>query len=232
MLGIPVWGYFFEEGDFGNDGVAFALVQTATRGDNYVKPSALVVMEASQQLAGRQYPGSPSVPIPLTYEADFEPIAGASCDLAAIGTQGLGLTAQVDVRATGNSPVGVRVTYRSGKSRTYQPKPSRRPAPLHSRGRASCRPMGRGGGGPRLVLLAYHPGPVVSCTRPGSEGHGPKGRLRGYAGGGVPSFWPNTAPLTMTVHAIDVYRAHQAATPFKIRTSSPVTTTNPSSPIQ
>ena len=30
VLGVPVWNYFFDEGNWGNDGVSFSLIQAST----------------------------------------------------------------------------------------------------------------------------------------------------------------------------------------------------------
>ena len=47
----------------------------------------------------------------------------------------------------------------------------------------------------------------------------------GYAGGGVPSFCPNSTPLTIETHAIEVYRALKVSNHLQLGTGSPVTAT-------
>jgi hypothetical protein len=331
VLDIPVWNYFFDEGGWGNYGVSFSLVQAAGT-DDYVKPAALAAMEASEQLAGRKYLRSPSVPIPSTYEADFGPTAGGSDGLAAVWTQGLDVTAQVAVRATKNSPVGIRMTDQWGKSRTYQLKPAqyyvlplsnqvtyisypvgdtldiRAVEPfganlaLSSAGAkasaSSSQPAGSsslqpccyardaisgnpvGGWEPagndtsptitvklphvaridRVLVDGHSLGSLVGDPRDFTvEVEGPAGKWAqvatvtgsfyqratlvefspvraravrvtvqeanygGYAGGGVPSFWPTTTPLTMEIHAIDVYQSAPSGSPYQLGTTSPVT---------
>ena len=121
-LAIPVWSYFFDEGGWGNDGVSFSLVQAAST-DDYVKPAALAAMEASQQLTGRAYLGSPKTGVPLTHEATFGPAPGGSDDLAAVWTDGLFVTAQMAVSSAGTGPVTVTVTDQWGNAGSYQLAP-------------------------------------------------------------------------------------------------------------
>ena len=72
VLDIPVWNYFFDEGNWGNDGVSFSLIQRSTT-DDYVKPAALATMATSNQIAARPFVSIPSTGIPQTYEATFGP---------------------------------------------------------------------------------------------------------------------------------------------------------------
>ncbi len=80
VLGVPVENYFYDEGDWGNNGVSFSLIQ-ASGSDDYVKPSALATMTTSGLLAGRPYLSMPSTGIPQTFQADFGPTGGGSTDL-------------------------------------------------------------------------------------------------------------------------------------------------------
>ena len=333
VLGIPTWNYFFDEGGFGNNGVSFSLIQGAST-DDYVKPSALALMEASQQLAGRKYLASPTVPIPLTYEVDFGPTAGGTHNLATLWTQGLDVTAQVAVHATGSSPVGVRLTNQWGDSRLYQLTPGKYYAlPLSdhvsylsypeadtlsvkavepfgtdlalssagatasassSQGKSSSSPQpccyardaisGNlvGGWEPagsdalptitvklphtaridRVLVDGHSLGSLVGDPRDFTvEVESPAGKWAqvatvtgsfyqratlvqfspvlaravrvavqeanygGYAGGGVPSFWSSSTPLTLEIHAVQVYQSAPSGSPLQLGTSSPATTT-------
>ncbi|HEY4928555.1 MAG TPA: discoidin domain-containing protein [Acidimicrobiales bacterium] len=94
VLGVPVENYFYDEGDWGNNGVSFSLIQ-ASSSDLYVKPSALATMTTSGVLAGRPYQSMPSTGIPQTFQADFGPAGGGSTSLAAVWTDGLPVTAAV-----------------------------------------------------------------------------------------------------------------------------------------
>ena len=333
VLGIPTWNYFFDEGGFGNNGVSFSLIQGAST-DDYVKPSALALMEASQQLAGRKYLASPTVPIPLTYEVDFGPTAGGTHNLATLWTQGLDVTAQVAVHATGSSPVGVRLTNQWGDSRLYQLTPGKYYAlPLSdhvsyisypeadtlsvkavepfgtdlalssagatasassSQGKSSSSPQpccyardaisGNPVGGwepagndasptitvklphaariDRVLVDGHSLGSLVGDPRDFTvEVESPAGKWShvatvtgsfyqratlvqfspvlaravrvavqeanygGYAGGGVPSFWSSSTPLTLEIHAVQVYQSAPSGSPLQLGTSSPATTT-------
>ncbi|MGO8871930.1 MAG: discoidin domain-containing protein [Acidimicrobiales bacterium] len=113
VLNIPVWNYFFDEGNWGNDGVSFSLIQT-NAGDDYVKPAALATMSTSSELAGRPYVAMPTTGIPQTYEATFGPATGGNTQLAAVWSDGLGNTASVTVTAPGNGAVPVTVTSEYG----------------------------------------------------------------------------------------------------------------------
>ncbi len=107
VLGIPVWSYFFDEGNWGNDGVSFSLVQAAVT-DDYVKPSALATMTTSSQLAGRTYVTQPATGIPQTFAATFGPSASSATDLTALWADGLATTAAVTFTGSGTTaPVTV-----------------------------------------------------------------------------------------------------------------------------
>ena len=119
VLGVPVENYFFDEGNFGNNGVSFSLIQASST-DDYVKPSALATMATSGELAGRPYQSMPTVGIPQAYQADFGPVAGGTTSLAAVWTDGLPATATVTLTdpAGGHHPVTVASEY--GAATTVQ----------------------------------------------------------------------------------------------------------------
>ena len=104
VLGVPVEGYFFNEGSWGNDGVSFSLVQASDSVD-YVKPAALASMTTAHMLAGRSYRSMPDTGIPQAYRADFATVSGGTTDVAAVWTDGLPLTASV----TATDPTGASV---------------------------------------------------------------------------------------------------------------------------
>jgi hypothetical protein len=122
VLGIPVWGYWYDEGGWGPDGVSFSLIQDAST-DDYVKPAALATMEASQQLAGRSYLGPANTGIPLSYEETFGPAPGGSNDLAVVWTQGLAINAQVALAGSSQAPAEVSFTDQWGNRRMYRLMP-------------------------------------------------------------------------------------------------------------
>ena len=74
-LSIPVWNYFYDEGNWGNWGVSFSLIQAGSV-DDYVKPAALAAMTTSNQIAARPYLGMPSTGMAQTYQALFGPDRG------------------------------------------------------------------------------------------------------------------------------------------------------------
>ncbi len=115
VLDIPVWNYFFDEGNWGNDGVSFSLIQTNS-GDDYVKPAALATMETSNQIAARPFVSTPATGIPQTYEATFGPDASQNNQLAAVWSDGLTTTGSVSVTAPGGGSVPVTVTDEYGNA--------------------------------------------------------------------------------------------------------------------
>ncbi len=117
VLAIPVWSYFYDEGNWGNDGVSFSLVQ-ASNVDDYVKPAALATMTTSNQIAARPYLGMPSTGIPQTYEATFGPAAASPNRLAAVWSDGLPVTGSVTVSAPGGGSIPVTVTTEYGQATT------------------------------------------------------------------------------------------------------------------
>jgi hypothetical protein len=88
-LGIGKWAYFIPEGGWGNGGVSFSAIQI----DDYVKPSALAIMTAENQLAGRPFLGEVPLGAPATYALRFGPRVGdaAGGDLLVAWTDGLRL---------------------------------------------------------------------------------------------------------------------------------------------
>ncbi len=108
VLHIPVWNYFFDEGNWGNDGVTFSLIQT-DNGDDWVKPAALATMTTSRELAGRPYLSMPTTGIPHTYEALFGPTSGGGTDLAAVWSDGLATTGTVTLQGATSSSAPVTV---------------------------------------------------------------------------------------------------------------------------
>ncbi len=70
-LSVPVWGYFYDEGNWGNDGVSFSLIQ-AGNVDDYVKPAALAAMTTTNEVAiPAPDLGMPSTGIPQTVRGDL-----------------------------------------------------------------------------------------------------------------------------------------------------------------
>ena len=115
VLGIPVWNYFFDEGNWGNDGVSFSLIQ-ASNTDDYVKPAALATMTTSSEIAGRPYLSMPATGIPQTYEASFGAAPGGHDNLGALWSDGLDTTGSVRVTAPGGGSVPVTVTSEYGNA--------------------------------------------------------------------------------------------------------------------
>src|ERR1035438_2911321 len=116
-LDIPVWNYFYDEGNWGNDGVSFSLIQ-ASNVDDYVKPGALAAMSTSSEIAGRPYLAMPSTGIPQTYEATFGPAGAGADQLAAVWSDGLSVTGAVTLTAPGGGSIPVTVTDGYGKTAT------------------------------------------------------------------------------------------------------------------
>jgi hypothetical protein len=122
VLGIPVWGYFFTEGDFG-DGVSFSLIQAGNT-DDYVKPAALATMTTSQEIGSRPYAGLGNTGIPSTYEARFGPVpmvstasseSTAPTDLAAVWSDGLSVNGSLTISRPGGGSVPVTLTSEYGR---------------------------------------------------------------------------------------------------------------------
>ncbi len=116
ILGIPTWSYFFTEGNWGNNGISFSMIQAAVA-DDYVKPAALATMTMSAQLDGRSYIAQPSTGIPQTFAATFGPSATSATDMTALWADGLSSTAAVTFTGTGGT-APVTVTDLWGKSTT------------------------------------------------------------------------------------------------------------------
>lgn len=121
VLHIPVWNYFIDEGSFSTSG-SFSLIEAAngSSGDDYVKPSALAVMTAVRQLAGRTSSGIRNPGIPQTYVAHFGPSPSSPQDLLAVWTDGLSATASLVAAAPGGGRVPITITTQYGQSHTAQ----------------------------------------------------------------------------------------------------------------
>ena len=117
VLNIPVWSYFYNEGNWGNDGVSFSLIQAGSV-DDYVKPAALATMATANQVATRPYVAMPATGIPQTYEATFGPGSGQNNQLAAVWSDGLTTTGSVTVTAAGGGSIPVTVTSQYGNATT------------------------------------------------------------------------------------------------------------------
>ncbi len=117
VLGVPVWNYFFDEGNWGNDGVSFSLIQ-ASNTDDYVKPAALATMATASEIAHRPYLSMPATGIPQTYEASFGATAGGTDQVAALWSDGLDSTGSVKVTAPGGGSIPVTVTSEYGDATT------------------------------------------------------------------------------------------------------------------
>jgi F5/8 type C domain len=114
-LSIPVWNYFYDEGNWGNWGVSFSLIQAGSV-DDYVKPAALAAMTTSNQVAARPYLGMPSTGIPQTYQALFGPDGTSPDRLDAVWSDGLSTTGSVTFTAPGGGSIPVSVTTEYGQS--------------------------------------------------------------------------------------------------------------------
>ena len=325
-LGVPVWNYYFDEGGWGNYGVSFSLIQ-ASKSDDYVKPSALAVMEAAQQLQGRAYISSPSIGIPLAHEMLFGPSSNSGDDLATAWTEGLSTTAQFELTAPAGT-INLTVTNQWGASSSYElsagqeyvlpisPEVTYLSYPdgdqlsisaiepygtdLALGGAASasssapgCSPSqavnGNLVGGWEPSGTDTQPTITVQLTAPttidrvlvdnhsiGSTVGSPRdfnvsielpdgsweqvgsvmgefydhavevvfspteaqavrisvedANYGGYAGGGIPSFWPSSDTLAMQIHAIEVYAASSASDPSELPGTPSVATTTITSP--
>ncbi len=115
VLGIPVWNYFFDEGNWGNDGVSFSLIQ-ASDSDDYVKPAALATMATSSEIADRPYLSMPATGIPQTYEASFGAASAGDDRVGAVWSDGLDTTGSVTVTAPGGGSIPVTVTSEYGQA--------------------------------------------------------------------------------------------------------------------
>lgn len=114
-LNIPVWGYFFDEGSWGNNGLSFSLIQT-DGGDDYVKPAALAVMTAHSEIAARPVVQAATLQDPAVYVERFGPRPGGSHDLIAAWSDELDTTELVTASAPGGGSVPVTVTDEYGHS--------------------------------------------------------------------------------------------------------------------
>ncbi len=119
VLGVPVENYFFDEGSWGNDGISFSLIQTAS-GDDYVKPAALATMTATGAISGRPYLSMPNTGIPQSYQANFGPTSGGTTDLSAVWSDGLPVTASVTLTSPNGTTDPITVTDEYGGTTTVQ----------------------------------------------------------------------------------------------------------------
>ena len=71
-FGIDRWAYFIPEGGWGDHGVSFSAIQL----DSFVKPAALAIMTAENQVAGRPFLGEVDTGFPSAYALRFGPRAG------------------------------------------------------------------------------------------------------------------------------------------------------------
>ena len=117
VLNIPVWSYFYNEGNWGNDGVSFSLIQ-ASNVDDWVKPAALATMATASEIANRPYLALPPTGVPQTHEATFGPAGAGADQLAAVWSDGLSATGAVTLTAPGGGPIPVTVTDEYGKATT------------------------------------------------------------------------------------------------------------------
>ncbi len=71
-FGIDRWAYFIPEGGWGDHGASFSAIQL----DSFVKPAALAIMTAENQVAGRPFLGEVDMGFPSAYALRFGPRAG------------------------------------------------------------------------------------------------------------------------------------------------------------
>ncbi|HEY4927769.1 MAG TPA: discoidin domain-containing protein, partial [Acidimicrobiales bacterium] len=119
VLGVAAQNYFYDEGNWGNDGISFSLIQASNTVD-YVKPSALATMTTSGVLAGRHYRSMSSTGIPQGYRADFGATAGGTTKLTAVWTDGIAEQASVTLTSPTGSTDPVTVTSEYGSTTTAQ----------------------------------------------------------------------------------------------------------------
>ncbi len=112
VLGIPVWNYFFSEGNF-DQGTSFSLIQ-AVNTDDYVKPAALATMTNASEIGGRPFVGLSNTGIPTTYEANFGPGSTSSTNVAAIWSDGLSTNGSVTFTKPGGGTVPITITSEYG----------------------------------------------------------------------------------------------------------------------
>ncbi len=155
VLHIPVWNYYFDEGNWGNDGVSFSLIQVS-QGDDYAKPAALATMAAAGQVGQRPFVSMPTTGIPQTYAADFGAAPGGTTLLAAVWSDGLSVNGAVTVTAPGGGTVPETVTSQYGSATSA----------LVASGATYRLPISG-----QVTYLAYPVGDVVSVGP--TEGYGP-----------------------------------------------------------
>jgi hypothetical protein len=111
-LRIAKWAYFLPEAGWGNDGVTFSAIQVG----DYVKPSALAIMNTEHILAGRTYLGEVSLGLDSAFAMRFGPKQGvaSSGNLLVAWTDGL----RLPVRLTSSSRGTLTTTDEFGKQAT------------------------------------------------------------------------------------------------------------------
>jgi hypothetical protein len=109
-LGIPKWAYFIPEGGWGNGGVSFSAIQV----NDHVKPTALAIMTAEHELAGRPFLGRVQLGLDSAYALRFGPRPGDPSGLLVAWTDGLELPAVV----RGPAHLGLTLTTELGASAT------------------------------------------------------------------------------------------------------------------
>jgi F5/8 type C domain len=119
LLGIPVWNYFIDEGEFDNPtSVSYSLIQADdnnSSGDDYVKPAALSVMTGAHLLADRKVIGQVPTGIPQTYSARFGPAGGGGDHaVTAVWSDGLATTGSVSITGKRGTAVPVTITTEYG----------------------------------------------------------------------------------------------------------------------
>ena len=73
-LGINNWEYFLAQGTWGNDGVSFSAIE----GNEVVKPVAVALMAAKNELQGRAFQGWVDSGVPHGYIARYGPRSGGN----------------------------------------------------------------------------------------------------------------------------------------------------------
>ncbi len=128
ILGLGPWNYFTIEGGYGDYGLSYSLIQSASQPDDFVKPAALAAMTAAAQLEGRSYRGQDHIGRPHVYAAAFGPRAGSAPDvMTAVWSDDLPTT--VLVSNVGTTPAAVVVTNEYGASQSVAISPGA-PYPL------------------------------------------------------------------------------------------------------
>ncbi len=121
-LGLGPWNYFTIEGGYGDYGLSYSLVQSASQPDDFVKPSALAMMTAATQLAGRRYQSMAHAGTPHVNAASFGPKPGTSTDtLTAVWTDDLATTVALTSLSTSARSIVVTDEYGASSTVTLAP---------------------------------------------------------------------------------------------------------------